>query len=236
VNLKLVKEIKCHVVGPFTFAASLKDEKGNALLHSPEMMQAITEGLVMKALWQVKFFEQFGKSVILFIDEPYLGCFGSAYTPINREDVVRVLGDFTQRIKASGAVRTGVHCCGNTDWSIFTDIPALDIINFDAFSYLDKLLLYAEDLRKFFSNAKILCWGIVPTQDFDEKISSSELIEKLNYGIDVLIKKGVDKHRLSENLLLSPACGLGMLGVEQAEKIFRLLSKVSGKIREKESV
>ena len=230
-NLNLIKEIKCHVVGPFTFAASFKDEDGKALLHNSRMMQAITEGLIMKALWQIRFLEEFGKSIIVFIDEPYLGCFGSAYTPLNREDTVRVLTEFTKRIKDAGKIRTGIHCCGNTDWSIFTDIDTLDIINFDAFSYLDKLLLYADDLKRFFNNDRIFCWGIVPTQEFDDKITAEGLVKKINDGIDILVKKGVDKDKLSENLLLSPACGLGTLDIERSEKILELLSEVSLSIR-----
>ena len=43
-NLSLIKEIKCHVVGPFTFAASLNDENGKALLYDSAMMQAIASG------------------------------------------------------------------------------------------------------------------------------------------------------------------------------------------------
>lgn len=226
-NLNLIKEIKCHVVGPFTFAASFKDEDGKALLHDSRMMQAITEGLIMKALWQIRLLEEFGKSMIVFIDEPYLGCFGSAYTPLNREDVVEVLAEFTKRISSRGKVRTGIHCCGNTDWSIFTDIHTLDIINFDAFSYLDKLLLYADDLKRFFDNDRVFCWGIVPTQEFDDKITPEGLVKKINEGIDILVKKGVDKDKLYENLLLSPACGLGTLDIGKSEKIFELLSEVS---------
>jgi methionine synthase II (cobalamin-independent) len=230
-NLNLIKEIKCHIVGPFTFAASLNDENGMALLHNPALMQAITEGLLMKALWQIKFLEEFGKSIIVFIDEPYLGCFGSAFTPLNREDVVRVLTELTKRISAAGKIRTGVHCCGNTDWSIFTDIPALDIINFDAFNYLDKLLLYADGLKRFFDDDRIFCWGIVPTQEFNDKITVGALVEKINAGIDILVEKGVNKSKISENLLLSPACGLGTLDIGKSEKILKLLQEVSLHIR-----
>ncbi len=230
-NLNPIREIKCHVVGPFTFAASFKDKNGKALLHDSDMMQAVTEGLIMKALWQIKFLEEFGKRIIVFIDEPYLGCFGSAYTPLDREDVVKVLEGFTKRIIGAGGVRAGVHCCGNTDWSIFTDIDTLEIINFDAFNYLDKLLLYAADLKRFFDNDRILCWGIVPTQEFNDRITIDELVKKINDGIDILAKKGVEKNKLSQNLLLSPACGLGTLDTGKSERILKLLSDTSEKIR-----
>ena len=79
-----IEFIKCQITGPFTFAASVKDELGGALLHNPVFMQVTLKGLMMKALWQIEFFKEFNKKIIMFVDEPYLGCFGSAYTPINR--------------------------------------------------------------------------------------------------------------------------------------------------------
>jgi methionine synthase II (cobalamin-independent) len=231
-DLSAIRYIKCHITGPFTFAASLKDEKGVALLHDAVFMQAIIEGLARKALWQIGFFREFAKKLIIFIDEPYLGCFGSAYTPINREEVVKGLGSLTENIKLQPGTLTGVHCCGNTDWSIFIDTHTLDIINFDAFSYLDKLLLYADDLKGFFGNNRIFCWGIVPTQEFSDRITAEGLVKKINDGIATLVGKGVDKDKLSENLLLSPACGLGTLDTEKAEGIFGILAQLSSLVRQ----
>ncbi|MDD5155596.1 MAG: methionine synthase [Candidatus Omnitrophica bacterium] len=225
-NLKDIEFIKLHLTGPFSFAAGIKDEKGVALLHDPVFMQAILKGLGMKALWQINLFREFGKKMILFLDEPYLGCFGSAYTPINREDVVSALSDLAKDIK-SDDVLLGVHCCGNTDWSIFTDVPAVDIINFDAFSYLDKLLLYADNLSAFFKRQGILCWGIAPTTEFSGKETPDSLVKTLISGIDILSQKGLDKKLLLENLLISPACGLGTLDVSKSYAIFKLLSETS---------
>ncbi|MBU0709855.1 MAG: methionine synthase [Candidatus Omnitrophica bacterium] len=150
-NLKDVQFIKCQVTGPFTFAASVKDDTGNALLYNPVLMQAIVKALVAKSLWQIKLFQGFGKKLILFIDEPYLGCFGSAYTPLNRADVVGALREMTEGIKQSGDVLIGLHCCGNTDWSIFTEVKTIDMISFDAFEYLDRVMLYADNLKEFTS-------------------------------------------------------------------------------------
>lgn len=229
-NLKNIEFIKIHLTGPFSFAAGIKDEKGVALLHEPVFMQVILKGLRMKALWQINIFKEFGKKIILFLDEPYLGCFGSAYTPINREDVVKALSDLTNDIK-SPEVLLGVHCCGNTDWSIFTDIPSIDIISFDAFSYLDKLLLYADNLREFFKRDGVLCWGIAPTLEFSGKETPDSLAKMIISAIDILSRKGLDRELLLENLLISPACGLGTLDTPKSQAIFRLLSEISALLR-----
>ncbi|MCX5702070.1 MAG: hypothetical protein NTW64_03715 [Candidatus Omnitrophica bacterium] len=231
-DLKDVEFIKCQIVGPFTFAAAIKDEDGFALLHDMVFFQVVLKAIIMKALWQICFFRKFGKKIILFIDEPYLGCFGSAYTSINREDVVRNLTELTLELKSKD-VLLGIHCCGNTDWSMFTDIEALDIISFDAFGFLDKFMLYAEDLNNFLKKGqeRFICWGIVPTQDFQEGLIADYLISRIKEGIDTLAKKGLDKDLLLDKLLVSPSCGLGTLDPEKSDKIFRLLSEVSSSIR-----
>ncbi|MDD5595473.1 MAG: methionine synthase [Candidatus Omnitrophica bacterium] len=222
--LKAIEFIKCQITGPFTAAASFKNKTGVAFLNDSVLMQAFIKGLIMKALWQIKFFQEFDKKIIMFIDEPYLGCFGSAYTPLNREDVVKGLTELTEGIK-SDQVLIGVHCCGNTDWSIFTDTPGIDIINFDAFSFLDKFVLYADNLKGFIKRGGMICWGIVPTQEFSGRESPEFLAEKLENGLSVLEKKGLDKDLLRERLLISPSCGLGTLNTEKATQIFHLLSK-----------
>jgi methionine synthase II (cobalamin-independent) len=226
-DLRNVQEIKCHITGPFTIAASLKDENQVALLHDHTFMQVILEGLLMKALWQIKLFEGFGKSIIVFIDEPYLGCFGSAFTPINREEVIETLSLLTEKIETAGLVRSGVHCCGNTDWSMLTDITTLDIINFDAFGFLERFTLYADSLEKFLKNGGAVCWGIVPTQDFTDELTAASLLERIRLAIERLVQKGVEKELLLENLLISPSCGLGTLQEHQAEKILKLLAETS---------
>jgi len=235
--LKRIEFIKCHITGPFTFAASLKDEKGVALLHDPVFMQAIIKGLAMKALWQIKFLKEFNKKIIMFIDEPYLAAFGSAFTPVNREEVLSGLGEVSEKIKTEGQklssldVLTGVHCCGNTDWSMLTDIKTMDIINFDAFGYLDKFIIYAPSLKDFLKRGGIICWGIVPTHELSGQESPDLLADKIQEGISALVKKGIDRDLLAQNLLLSPACGLGALVPDESEKILKLLSETSALLR-----
>ena len=71
--------IKGHITGPVTFAASIKDEEGKAILGNPDLLEAFTRGLAIKSLWQVRELEKTGKKTIIFLDEPYLSGFGSAF-------------------------------------------------------------------------------------------------------------------------------------------------------------
>jgi methionine synthase II (cobalamin-independent) len=229
-DLGKIEFIKLQVTGPFTFAAGINDESNVSLIHDKVLMQAITKALSMKALWQINLFREFGKKMLMFIDEPYLGCFGSAYTPINREDVISGLNEFAENLNSKD-VFLGVHCCGNTDWSIFTETDDINLISFDAFDYLDKFVLYANDINKFLLRGGVISWGIVPTQGFTGEENIEMLVRKLRQGIDILKNKGINGDLLNNRLVISPACGLGTFTPQKAEKVFRLLNETSSFIQ-----
>jgi len=225
-DLKPIDFIKVQVTGPFTFLASVKDENGRLLLHDEVFRQAAIKALAMKLRWQINLFRKFGKPIIAFIDEPYLSTLGSAYTPVSRGDVLGVLSEFAENIQGSD-VLLGVHCCGNTDWAVFTDLPCIGLINFDAFSFLDKFVLYAQGLKSFLEREGVICWGIVPTQEFSSKENAQFLADRLKQGIGSLVKKGIAGKLISERLMISPACGLGTFDPQKAEQILKLLSETS---------
>ena len=229
-DLSGVEFIKCQVTGPFTFCSGIKDAQGKIILHDEVLMQAMVKGLGMKALWQLEYFKKFGKKMIMFFDEPYLTGVGSAYTPVNREDVMDVYSELADSLKKQGSL-IGIHCCGNTDWSMLTDTVGIDIINFDAFNFQERFVLYADNLNRFLKKGGIICWGIVPTQEFSIEQSPEFLAQKIRFGLDILVKKGIDRQLLLERLLISPACGLGTLEAQKAEGILSLLSQTSLFIR-----
>ena len=94
-------------------------------------------------------------------------------------------------------------------------------------------MLYAQDLGKFLKKGGIVCWGIVPTQEFSGNETPDSLAGKLKEGREALIKKGVDKGLLLRQMLISPSCGLGSLDTAISEKILNLLSETSSFIRKK---
>jgi len=229
-DLSGVEFIKCQVTGPFTFCSGISDSSGNSILHDKVLLQAMAKGLSMKALWQLELFKGFGKKMIMFFDEPYLASVGSAYTPVNRNEVIDVFSELTILLKQRGCL-VGVHCCGNTDWSMLMDINGIDIINFDAFDFQDRFLLYSENIKDFLKRGGIICWGIVPTQGYDGTHSPDGLAQKVRTGLDILAKKGLDRQLLLERLMISPACGLGSLSPWYAEGILELLNQTSAFIR-----
>ena len=229
-DLSKVEFIKCQVTGPFTFCAGISDSGGNSILHDKVLMQAMAKGLSMKALWQLELFKEFGKKIIMFFDEPYLAAVGSAYTPVNRNEVIDVFSELTASLKERDAL-VGIHCCGNTDWSMLTDANGVDIINFDAFDFQERFLLYPDNIKSFLKKGGIICWGIVPTQRYDNGQAPEGLAQKIRSGLDILAKKGINRQLLVERLMISPACGLGSLDAQDAGGIFSLLNQTSAFIR-----
>lgn len=68
---------------------------------------------------------------------------------MKREDVVAHLDEMIDAIHADHAL-AGIHCCGNTEWSILID-AGVDIVNFDAFGYGETIAMYADALKKHLS-------------------------------------------------------------------------------------
>ncbi|MFA5092591.1 MAG: methionine synthase [Candidatus Omnitrophota bacterium] len=225
-DLSKVEFIKGQVTGPFTFCFGITDAENKAIYHDEVLKQAMIKGLSMKVLWQLDLFKKFNKKMIMFFDEPFLTGVGSAYTPIDRKDVIEVFSELTDGLRDKRCL-VGVHCCGNTDWSMLTDCSGIDIINFDAFEFQDRFVLYADNLNCFLKRGGIICWGVVPTQGYTGSQTPQELTQKIESGLDILIKKGIDRDLLLERLMISPSCGLGTLDLPKAEGILNLLNQTS---------
>ncbi|MBW2066058.1 MAG: hypothetical protein JRJ03_14160 [Deltaproteobacteria bacterium] len=223
--------VKGQTVGPITFAAGISSKDGHTLLQDPEILEAVVKGLSIKALWQIRELKGAGKRPILFIDEPYLSGFGSAFTPIQREEVIGILGEFISYLKDRSPALIGIHCCGNTDWSMIAD-SGPDIISFDAYEYLDYFLLYPERISEFIQSGGSVAWGIVPTHRFTGRDSVEELHNKLSDGIGRMKDWGLNGDLLAARSLLTPACGMGTMTPDSADKAMDLLVELSRKCRQ----
>lgn len=222
---KDIKYLKGHITGPITFGLALTDENGQAIIHNEIFSDVVIKCLLMKALWQVREIRKLDLEPIIFLDEPSLMQYGSAYLPVNRPTVENCLAEILNALQKEKAL-TGIHCCGNTDWGILMGLP-VDIISFDAYGFMDKFILYHNELNDFIQRGGIIAWGLIPSSEIKESINAEKLIVHLQKGIRILIKKGLDKKRLLTQSLLTPSCGLGALSKSEAEKRIDLLIKTS---------
>jgi methionine synthase II (cobalamin-independent) len=221
--------VKGHITGPLTAGISFKDETGKDIIHNEVLLDAVVKGLAMKAAWQIRELKQFGKPVIIFIDEPAMESLGSAFSAVSSEVVAEKLNEIIAVIHELGGI-AGIHCCGNADWPMLfnTDV---DIVNFDAFGYLERVLLYPDDIKTFYGRGGALAWGIVPTGAFTGNETPEMLLAKFDVGMKRLEFHGVKRDVILRQCIITPSCGMGSLTPEQAEAILKLLKEVSDRMQ-----
>ena len=226
--------LKGQITGPISFGLAVFDKNKKPILYDELFLDILVKALAKKASWQVKELKKLKRDgeILIFIDEPYLMSFGSAFVSLEREKVISLLREVTSSLDCI----TGVHCCGNTDWSLFPE-AGVDIISFDAYDYTENLALYAGELREFLTKGGILAWGIVPTSfPNPEQIDKEDLeglITRLEEKVELLAAKGIDFELLFQQGIVTPNCGAGSLTEEKTEKIFNLTRNISDRFREK---
>jgi len=229
-----LKILKGQITGPISLGLAITDENKNPLVYQEILADAMAKTLSLKARWQEKILKKAvpQAETLIFIDEPTLMCYGSAYLSLERDQVISLLNEVISSLEGL----KGAHCCGNTDWGLLLD-TSVDVISFDAYDYTENLALYTQKLKKFLDRGGILAWGIVPTSLPDPSIIDREdvasLLKKLEEKMALLVADGLDKEQLLESSLITPNCGTGSMSVAQAEKTLGLTQALSEKFRSK---
>ena len=214
-----VRIIKGQLTGPFTIGLGLKDEKGQPVIYNSAYFDIIKKALHMKAAWMISFIKSRfpEKEVMIFFDEPFMVSFGSAYVSIAKSDVISLMNE----VLGGLGVRRGVHCCGNTDWSVLFSVDA-DIINYDAFNFLETIFYFKEELKAFLRKGGTLSPGIVPSSEAVLASSVEDLIgvwHRFGETVDAL-----DPSARWREWFVTPSCGVGSLSLQVAERVLELLA------------
>jgi methionine synthase II (cobalamin-independent) len=224
--------VKVQTTGPCSFALSIVDENKRAIYYNEEFRDVVVKALAMKCRWQIQKFKPFGENVICFIDEPVLSGFGSStYISVHREDVVAYLQELIEAVHADNGI-AGVHCCGNTEWSILID-AGVDIVNFDAFGYGETIAMYPEAVKTHLERGGMLAWGVVPTSTAIREQTADTMVAHFEKMMDNLASRGIDKQLIVEQAIVTPSCGAGSMESEDAEKVFEINNLLSKAMREK---
>jgi methionine synthase II (cobalamin-independent) len=221
--------IKGHITGPLTAGLSFKDEAGKDIIHNDVLFDAVVKGLAMKAAWQIQELKQFNKPVIIFIDEPAMESLGSGFSAVSSDVVAEKLNEIIAVIHEQEGI-AGIHCCGNADWPMLFHTE-VDIVNFDAFGYMERVLLYPGEIKAFYGRGGSLAWGIVPTGSFTGSETAELLISKLDTGITRLERQGIAREVIRRQCLITPSCGMGSLTPDKAEAVLKLLREVSDRMQ-----
>jgi methionine synthase II (cobalamin-independent) len=224
--------VKGQVTGPVTFCTGVKDQDGRAIFYNETLRDAAVKRLALNARWQIRTLSGPGCPVIIFIDEPALAGFGSSeLISISKEEILGCLREVVDAIHADGGI-AGIHVCANTDWSLVLESGA-DVVNFDAYAYFDRFILYGPQIRDFLAAGKFLAWGIVPTLKTEE--IERETVDTLYAGWKERVRQvealGIAPAAIRSQSFITPSCGVGSLSLDLARRVLALTRDLSAAIR-----
>ena len=224
--------VKGQVTGPITFCTGVKDPAGRAIFYDDTLRDAAVKHLAMNARWQIRTLSGPGCPVIVFIDEPALAGFGSSeLISVSREDILACLTEVVDAIHADDGL-AGIHVCANTDWAMVLESGA-DIVNFDAYAYFDRFILYGAQIRAFLAAGRFLAWGIVPTLQPD--VIARETVDSLYAGWQERLRQvealGIDARTIHRQSFITPSCGVGSLDLDVAKRVLMLTRDLAARIR-----
>jgi methionine synthase II (cobalamin-independent) len=190
--------------------------------------------MALNARWQIRQLKRYCPQVIMFVDEPYMAAFGSAFISLGREQAIDMLNEVFQAIHQEGAI-AGVHCCANTDWSVLM-ATSVEILNLDAYGYLENLALYPAELRDFLDRGGVIAWGIIPNNNDILKATAGSLANRLYRGLKLIQEKAAGRgvqisvDELAERSLITTSCGLGPTTVAIADRALDTLVQTKKKL------
>ena len=220
--------VKGQVTGPVSWGLQVGDQDRRPVLYEEILADAVAKFLRLKASWQEEQLRKVFPTTIIFVDEPYMARFGSAFISIQREQVITLIEEVLSGIEG---IR-GTHCCGNTDWSVLLE-TSIDILSFDTYGYGYTLALYPDAVRAFLDRGGIIAWGITPNSDHILYETAESLLSHLERAWDHLERKGIPREQIIAASLITPSCGTGTLSEEIAERVFQMTAQVSALAREK---
>jgi len=200
------RAVKGQVTGPLTWGLTVTDQNQRAILHDEVLGDAIPKLLKLKATSSTS-----------------SGAFASA------EKIVEML----EEVFAGISGLKGLHCCGNTDWSVLLK-TSLNILSFDAYNYAESLSLYPAEVSKLLERGGTIAWGIVPNDEAPlAKETSASLKDRLEEAMAPFTRDGIPFRQLVAQGLLTPSCGLASLTEEASARALELLAGLSAEIRKR---
>lgn len=214
--------IKVQTAGPVTLARALV--AGGA---DPVVARAVAGAAVRaRAVALVDAVEAVAPDapVVAFLDEP--GLVGGPPAELGHPDAVIDLVSSAMAAWETRAV-TGIHCCGPTDWATLLQAGPR-VLSAPAGADLH---VGAGALAAFLERDGWVAWGAVPT-DRPLGDSASHWWRELSAQWCELVQAGCDPVRIRRQALVTPACGLALHHLPQAERVFELTRAVGLRIQD----
>lgn len=205
---------KVQLAGPATVRWVARLDSGQPAASVAALDQQIYRLILARTLALVKAVRRAGATAVISLDEP--GLYALDLKDVRHRVVHQELKMLVVALQREGAL-VGLHCCSNTDWRAVLEL-GLDILSIDARLSLDAVLEEKAAFWRFLAEGSTLALGIVPT-DLKSSYVLQELVESVEASLRATTPSGMSFEGVLARLLLSPACGLGMRSVRDAERI-----------------
>jgi methionine synthase II (cobalamin-independent) len=217
---------KIQLAGPATIRWYARTTKGDVASDVLELDQQIYRLLLARCMAMVKAVRRAGATPLIFLDEPGLYA-------LDRRDprhllVLQELRLMIVALQNEGAL-VGIHCCSDTAWSALLDL-GINLISADARLSLDALLDSGEALHRFLDSGGVLSLGIVPT-DLNAAYRVEELVDAVETSLRATFRDERVFRDVASRSVLTPACGLAMRSVPDADRIFEELREAQRRFK-----
>lgn len=222
---KEIEIFKGQIIGPLTFALSLKDENGKPIYFDETLREVCLLHLKAKSRWQINFLKKFAKKIIIFLDEPIFQALGtSVYISVDQNEATRLINDLAVYVRNLGAL-VGLHCCGRGDWREILGLE-IDILSFDSYFFFDFFKIYKDKINQFLQKDGYIAWGFIPTTDDLKSLEDETILSNAQRKIEEISKEIPSVYT---NSLLTPSCGMGSLDEADSERVCKLLKDLQSR-------
>ncbi|MCC7441213.1 MAG: hypothetical protein IT285_06260 [Bdellovibrionales bacterium] len=211
---------KVQITGPMTAQWSVRLSDGTSVELLPRLTTQIFRLVLVRARCMARRLLSKGVQPILVLDEPSL--FALSLKNPRHVLALQELRVCVQALQKEGAL-VGIHCCSNTDWrTVYSVRP--DLLSFDTALSLEQVLGPSDEVRAFLARGGRYAFGVVPTARKPDEAPQTSAIELWkNLEAKVL---SLHAEPVLHPAFFTPACGLALLGVDEAEEIGARLAQV----------
>jgi hypothetical protein len=206
---------KVQIAGPATVRWSSRLSAGEALSDHPGLDAQVFRLVLVRSLALVQAVRAAGATVLFYLDEP--GLYALDTTDPAHVGMLLELRLLVSALHQAGAI-VGLHCCGNTRWAALLDL-GIDLLSLDVRLSLDAVLDEPRAVRRFLDQGGAFSLGLVPT-DLGQEADPLELARAVETSFAAALPDRPDALR---QFVATPACGLAMRSVLEAERIFEQL-------------
>jgi hypothetical protein len=233
-NLADRPAVRGQLEGPISFGLNVTDQDDRPILFDDTVRPFMLEFMAKRVNVQLNRLNECNPNAFMYVDEPGLQFVFSAMSGYGDQAARDDMETFFSMIERP----RGVHLCGNPDWDFLLGLD-IDVLSLDVYTNGEVFASYALSIKKFLERGGVLVWGIVPT-NFEpfEKEKDSFLEKRLQEIWRSLGKSGIDIEFLLSRSMLSPAtcCLVNPDGEKTVEEAFKMVKRLSGRLREKYSL